>query len=98
MIDTSNNVYTTTRRVRETHHDGEDAEIYNEGERKHTHGATDVIKPRSLHSRVKKQLSQSTEIHCKMIRKTFQNHTMTGNIDPTSDMLLSSKHMHNTRC
>ena len=98
VIHTSNSVCTTTGRVEETHHDGEDAEIYDEGEREHTHGATDVVKPRSLQSRVEKQLSQSTKIHCKTVSKTVQHHTMRGDIDPTSKNLLSSNYLHNTSC
>jgi hypothetical protein len=47
-----------------SHHEGEDAEVDEEGEQKHTHGAHDVIQECYLLPGVEEHLVEAPKVHC----------------------------------
>jgi hypothetical protein len=46
-----------------THHEGEDAEVDDEGEQEHTHCASNMVKQRPLDAWVEEHLAESTKVH-----------------------------------
>jgi hypothetical protein len=52
------------RRRKVAHHEGEDAEVDEEGEQEHTQGAHNVIQKCYLLSWVEEHLVKATKVHC----------------------------------
>jgi hypothetical protein len=46
------------------HHEGEDAEVDEEGEQEHTHGANNMVQKRYLLPRVEEHLVEASKVHC----------------------------------
>jgi hypothetical protein len=79
------------RRGKVAHHEGEDAEVDEEGKQEHTHGAYDVVQKRYLLSWVEEHLIEAAKIYCTDLSQQSDGTKMDDNRHACSESNLSNQ-------